>query len=228
MESNFTDNIGLIFRGGFLMYPLVLLSIYVLGIIIFKIMQFVKAEVFSFAFADEAIEQIKKGDLNKCEKILSNSNSPLARVMETAIGLKLFASLPADRIEPEIERNGMASLTELNKHLRGLEIVAGVAPLIGLLGTVIGMVKAFAKLAESSTRIDPSLLAGGIWEALITTIGGLVVAIPAFAAYYILEAYIDKMRLAMKDYATQILNLETRIKEGSKKLNKGSSIKAEW
>ena len=210
------------------MYPLLLLSVYVIGIIIFKIMQFKKAEIYKFDFADEAIEQIKKADLNKCEKILASSASPLARVMETAIGLKLFASLPSDRVEPEIERVGITELKNLGSHLRGLEIVAAIAPLIGLLGTVIGMVKAFSKIAESSTRVDPAMLAGGIWEALVTTIGGLVVAIPAFAAYYIFESYIDRLRISMKDYATQILNLETAIKQGGKKLNKSSTMKANW
>lgn len=226
--SNIDSNIDLIFKGGFLMYPLLLLSIYVVAIIIYKIMEFSKKQIFKYDFADQAIEEIRTGDIDKCENILSNSNSPLARVMETAIGLKLFANLPSERIEPEIERVGMNELQKLQEHLRGLEIVAGIAPLIGLLGTVIGMVKAFAQLAESETRIDPAMLAGGIWEALITTIGGLVVAIPAFAAYYIFDNYVDKQRLAMKSYATQILNLEGRIKDSYKKTKKKSTIKSDW
>ena len=69
-------------------------------------------------------------------------------------------------------------------HLRGLEMTASVAPLMGLLGTVIGMINSFSKLSMSGTRVDPTILAGGIWEALLTTAGGLAVAIPALAAHY--------------------------------------------
>ena len=72
---------------------------------------------------------------------------------------------------------------------------------------MMGMVSAFSEIAEAGSRVDTSLLAGGIWEALITTIGGLAVAIPALAAYHILDGYIEKTRNLMKDYAIQTLNL---------------------
>ena len=92
--------------------------------------------------------------------------------------------------------------------MRGLEMAATTAPLIGLMGTVIGMIKSFGKLSEAGSRIDPSMLAGGIWEALATTAGGLMVAIPALAAYYIIDSIVERVRATMRDVTIQVLALE--------------------
>jgi len=194
------------------MYPLMLLSVYTLTVIILKLIQFYSGKTLKNEFADDVIVSLKMSDISKAEKILAANDTPISKVMQIALKLTKYQDLPQDRIEPEIERIGQAELKKYETHLRGLEIVAGIAPLIGLLGTVIGMVKAFARIAESGSRIDPSMLAGGIWEALITTIGGLIVAIPAFAAYYIFDGYIEKLRFKMKDYAIQILNLKKEIR----------------
>ena len=84
-------------------------------------------------------------------------------------------------------------------------MIANLSPLLGLLGTVMGMIGAFAQLEGAGTKVDPALLAGGIWEALLTTAFGLSVAIPSLAAYYILEGQVDNVRANMKDAATRVL-----------------------
>lgn len=190
------------------MLPIIALSFYTFYVIVLKIMQFKDAAIHNENFIEETLEMLRANDITKAEKNLESEISPVAKVMLKTLKLLHYRSLSKARIEPEIERVGLLELNKLKSHLRGLEVIAAIAPLLGLLGTVIGMVKAFAKLAENTTRIDPSVLAGGIWEALITTIAGLLVAIPAFCAYYCFAGKVDKVRMAMKDSATQILNFQ--------------------
>jgi len=118
--------------------------------------------------------------------------------------------------EAEITRIGSADIRYLEPHLRGLEMTATVAPLMGLFGTVIGMISSFSKLSISGTRVDPTMLAGGIWEALLTTAGGIAVAIPALAAHYILDGIIEKVRATMKDVSVQILALEDEFRRNER------------
>ena len=84
-----------------------------------------------------------------------------------------------------------------------MEVISNIAPLLGLLGTVIGMINAFSKLEEAGSRVDPAILAGGIWEALLTTAFGLIVAIPALAAFYWLDGRVDKAREDMRHLIIQ-------------------------
>ena len=91
--------------------------------------------------------------------------------------------------------------------MRGLEVIASLSPLLGLLGTVLGMIKAFVRLESAGTKVDPAILAGGIWEALLTTAFGLSVAIPALAAFYILEGQVENVRAQMKDASIRVLGI---------------------
>ena len=95
-------------------------------------------------------------------------------------------------------------LAEARTGLRALELVATIAPLIGLLGTVLGMIAAFQALQTSGNSADPSVLAGGIWEALLTTAAGMAVAIPASAALTWFESVADRVQADMEDAATRI------------------------
>lgn len=93
-----------------------------------------------------------------------------------------------------------------------------ISPLMGLLGTVIGMISSFSKLSSAGTHVDPTILAGGIWEALLTTAGGLAVAIPALASHYVLDGVIEKVRATMKDVSVQILALEDEFRRNERLL----------
>src|SRR5205807_296516 len=104
-------------------------------------------------------------------------------------------------------RVGTNELRHLESHLRGLEMIANIAPLLGLLGTVSGMIAAFERLSAAGVRIDPGQLAGGIWVALLTTAAGLAVATPALAAHYLVDGGVERQRAAMKDMALRVLAL---------------------
>ncbi len=211
--ENLTENFGFIAKGGVLMYPLVLLSLYTATVVIMKIIQFRRLKPLKTDYIDGAVNLIKSGNVDRAAELIRLQRGPVARVAEATITLTRDDTLSRILKESEIERIGAKEVRELETHLRGLEMTSNIAPLMGLLGTVIGMVRAFAKIAENSARVDPSMLAGGIWEALITTVAGLVVAIPALAAYYIIDGHIEKIRNAMKDAAVRLLVLEGSIRQ---------------
>ena len=96
-----------------------------------------------------------------------------------------------------------------------LELIATIAPLLGLLGTVLGMIAAFQALQAAGSRADPAILAGGIWEALLTTAAGMAVAIPASMALTWFESVVDRLRLEMEDFATRIFLRPVQGEDGA-------------
>jgi len=212
-----TENFELIAKGGPLMVPILLLSVYTAWVVALKIIQFNIVRPLKLKYVSSVIALIKNGEVERAKKLVADQKGPVARVMEVTINMLQDDKISKQRMEAEVERVGATEMRQLESHLRGLEMTGNIAPLLGLLGTVMGMVKAFAKLAESASHVDPSGLAGGIWEALITTVGGLLVAVPAVAAYYVIDSYIERVRAAMRDGATQLLLLEKQISGNTKK-----------
>ena len=220
--------VDLIFiKGGWVMYVIVMLSIYVLSIILFKAYQFISAEVFNTQFIDRVMVHVKRGELTDASHLLAKEKGPLARIMRVSIESVMNREITMKSRESEISRVGAGELRYLESHLRGLEMASSIGPLLGLLGTVIGMVKAFAKLAESGSRVDPSMLAGGIWQALIATVGGLCVAVPAMASYYLLDSLIERVRATMRDVTVQILALEDNYIRNEKEQEKREALERE-
>jgi biopolymer transport protein ExbB len=205
-------------KGGVVMYGLMLLSIYAVAVVIFKIVQFRKANVFDRSFIDPALREIKQGDRQKATQTLAGIKGPVARIMRVTFECVANRDMSSKSREAEIMRVGSGDLRVLESHLRGLEMTAAIAPLMGLLGTVIGMISSFSRLSASGARVDPTMLAGGIWEALLTTAGGLTVAIPALATHYILDGVIERMRATMKDVSVQILALEDEFRRNERLL----------
>ena len=214
-------------KGGFVMYVIVALSIYVLGIILFKAYQFYTGGVFNTQFIDRAMQLIKRGELTDASQLLSREAGPMARIMRVSVNGVMNRDITMKSREAEIARVGSAELRYLESHMRGLEMASSIGPLLGLLGTVIGMVVAFSKLAESGARVDPSMLAGGIWQALITTVGGLVVAVPAMGAYYLIDSIIERVRATMRDVTIQTLALEDVFIKNEKEQEKREIMERE-
>ena len=205
-------------KGGVVMYLLGAMSVYALAVVLFKIVQFRKANIFDRSFIDAALLEIKQGDRSRATKTLVGIQGPIARIMRVTFECVANRDMSQKSKEAEIQRVGSGDIRYLESHLRGLEMIASVAPLMGLLGTVIGMISSFSKLSLSGTRVDPTILAGGIWEALLTTAGGLTVAIPALAAHYVLDGIIEKVRATMKDVSVQILALEDEFRRNERAL----------
>lgn len=203
-------------KGGFVMYMLALMSVYAIAVIAFKLWQFKKSNVFDRSFIEPVLRDIKQGDRTQASKTLATIRGPVARIMRVTFECVANREMSQKSKEAEITRVGSADIRYLESYLRGLEMTAMIAPLMGLLGTVIGMINSFSKLSSAGTRVDPSILAGGIWEALLTTAGGLAVAIPALAAHYVLDGVIEKVRATMKDVSVQILALEDEFRRNER------------
>lgn len=185
-------------KGGAVMYVLLLLSVSSLAVILFKLLQFWRIG----ARRSGMMELIATGSTLEIRRRMALSRHPAARVVETALDT---GHLPRELQEAEVERIGSVEIRTLETYIRSLEVVANLSPLIGLLGTVIGMIKAFGRLEEAGARVDPSQLAGGIWEALLTTAFGLIVAIPALGAVHYFERKIEGVRALMRDAAARVI-----------------------
>ncbi len=194
-------------QGGAVMYVLLLMSVLATAIILLKLYQFSRSGLRRVAFVDEVVESLQRGQHEKALQSLRRQKSPVARVLESAVACGADPAMSAGDVEAEVSRVGSAQIRALESWLRGLSSIAHLSPLLGLLGTVTGMIAAFMNLEAAGTRVDPSILSGGIWEALLTTAFGLTVAIPAMAAFYYLEGEVDHVRAAMKDASIRVLRL---------------------
>ena len=199
--------ISLIDKGGPVMLVLLALSVIALTIILLKIYQFGRSRLRKTVFIDQTIALLHNDGAETALRSLVSNPHPIAHVMDTTLRAGTDMSLSAEDRDTEIDRVGSEEIRNLESYLRGLEVIANLSPLLGLLGTVIGMIKAFARLETAGTKVDPSILAGGIWEALLTTAFGLSVAIPALAAFYILEGEVENVRAQMKDSTTRVLGI---------------------
>lgn len=218
---------SLIAKGGITMIPLLALSVYALAVCIYKGMQFAASRIFDQSFIAPVMEHVKKGELTAAEMKLREAKGPVALIMKVAITCVTNRDMSLRTREAEIARVGSAEVRKLESHMRGLEMVATTSPLLGLLGTVVGMVAVFATLSDAGSRVDPGQLAGGIWEALITTVTGLVIAVPAVAAYYVIDGVIEKVRATMRDVTVQILSLEDEYMRNEKEQEKRELMERE-
>lgn len=207
--------IALIKTGGPLMIPLLLCSIFALGVIIEKLVYFstIKTNVRQFKkiiFDDIKHNRIKDA-LEKCD----HNPAPVAKIMKA--GIIKFGST-RDEIKESMEDASLFEIPKLENRLGALATIAQVSPLLGLLGTVTGMTSCFYTIqirAASLTPVTPGDLAGGIGEALLTTIAGLLVAIPAHVSYNYFVTRINQYTLEMERGATELVNYMTQLTETS-------------
>ena len=190
------NNLDLISKGGPVMFILLGFSIFAFAIIFVKLIQFLSAALTKTNKIEEVLAKLNGSNAKKLLSEIQNIKSPLARIIEIVIVTK--GDRRFDK-EAEISRIISLEVRALENYLGGLEVVASISPLLGLFGTVLGMIKAFLNLEKAGSQIDPALLAGGIWEALLTTAFGLAVAIPALAAYHLFENKISNTRDKIND-----------------------------
>ncbi|MEZ5685323.1 MAG: MotA/TolQ/ExbB proton channel family protein [Paracoccaceae bacterium] len=191
--------------GGPAMWAIALLSVLTLALILWKIVDLLLAGAWSGgAHTRAAIMAWAAGDAGAAGAELAGRRSLRARLARAAMAAVLDPALDRPSAEAETGRVARALLARARTGLRGLELAATIGPLLGLLGTVTGMIAAFQALQEAGSRADPATLAGGIWEALLTTAAGMAVAIPAQIALSGFEAVVDRLRHDMEDAATRI------------------------
>lgn len=190
--------------GGPVVLLLCALSVVVLAVVLYKLWQFAVAGVGRHKALLDAIAAWDAGDRTAARDHLGRSRSYLAPVVSMA----LDGQTNADRLEAEAE----ARFARLETGFRLLDSVAQLAPLLGLFGTVLGMISAFQALQEAGAQVDPSILAGGIWVALLTTAVGLAVAMPTSVVLSWFEARMDADRvLAQKAVHTLLSPADHRV-----------------
>ena len=180
-------NLNLLAKGGPVMFILLGFSILALFIIILKLIQFSIVRVSNTNALDKIISKLNKTNAKKLLIEIQQIKNPIAKVVEVVIVTKSDRRFDKESRKSEISRISSIQIRNLENYLGGLEVIASISPLLGLFGTVLGMIKAFLNLEKAGSQIDPALLAGGIWEALLTTAFGLAIAIPALAAYHLFE-----------------------------------------
>ncbi len=193
--------------GGTVLYVLLGISVIALTIILVKAFQFSLLGSGRRRVVEAALQAARAARPNDALAQLASNRHPVARVMEAAVRAAADPRLSEDRAKEEVVRIASLHLDGLRSGLRALALIATISPLIGLLGTVLGMIEAFQSLEAAGSRVDPAILSGGIWVALLTTAAGLIVAIPAAAAHNWFEGAVYRCRRAMEDAATQVFTL---------------------
>lgn len=191
-------------RGGPTLWLIALLSVLTLALILWKIWRLALMGAWSGSATQQAISLWANGNTDTALTTVAGRRSLRARLAHTAMTARLDATLTDAQAREETSRFARADLGAARRGLRALELISTIAPLLGLLGTVLGMIAAFQTLQEAGARADPSALAGGIWEALLTTAAGMAVAIPAGIALSWFESITDRLQDDMEDAATRI------------------------
>lgn len=193
---------GLLITGGPVVWILAVFSVVAMTIIMVKLWQFIKARAESTADVDAALGLWQKGEHSKAVTCLSTQR-PISRVVALAMQGQLGAANDGI-LREEIERVATRHLNDLRSFFRPLEVIGSLSPLLGLLGTVMGMIVAFQQMEAAGNQVDPSVLSGGIWQALLTTAVGLSVAIPVVAVHSWLERKVERVSASMSDAVTRV------------------------
>ncbi len=197
--------LGFFLKGGPLMWPILLCSIISVTIIIERFYHFYRARMKVSNIFSRVKSLLRDGKAEEALKLCESTSGPIAHILAIGIHIRKRSLEEKEKI---IVRAGSRVVRQLDRNLRGLAIIGNITPLLGLLGTVTGMIRAFMKIQELGGRVDASVLAGGIWEALITTAAGLSVAIPTIVFYHYFEGRVDNIASQMKDVASELLEIE--------------------
>lgn len=212
VATSFEGRLGVISsllqQGGPVVAILLVMSVIALAIILLKLWQFTILRPGSTQFVDKALGLWRAGRNSAAIEVLAPLRHPVAKTMKVAIKGCTQTGVSETMVREEATRVAAVELEKLRGNLRGLELIGSLSPLLGLLGTVLGMITAFQQLQAAGSRVDPSVLSGGIWEALLTTAVGLAVAIPAVAALSGLERIIERTRHCMEDALTQVFTID--------------------
>ncbi|WP_186757896.1 MotA/TolQ/ExbB proton channel family protein [Echinicola salinicaeni] len=206
MESS-TESIGLMdlmIKGGYMMLPLYALFVLAVFIFVERLITLKKAAQTPKGMVDQVKMMVQTGDIGGARMICQGEDTPVANMI--AKGLDRIGS-PLKNIEVAIENVGKIEIYKLEKNLSLLATVSGAAPMIGFLGTVAGMIRAFIGVAQEEGMVSPKLLSTGIYEAMITTATGLMVGIIAYLGYNYLVTRVSKLIHNMEYTTVEFMDL---------------------
>ena len=197
---------------GPVVYILMVLSIYATAIIFYKLHIFYKVNFFNNDALENSIKLWISKEHNQAYDEINKSNDPQTEVVSFTMyqllkHKKLTSKIDSD-LREEITRLSDERITYYSSKLNSLQVIAAIAPLLGLLGTVFGMIEAFQQMEIAGKNVDPSILSGGIWEALLTTAAGLSVAIPIvmFESYF--RNLVDRFKSNLENAITKVMTAD--------------------
>lgn len=194
-------------KGGPMMYLIILSSVLAFGVVIERVYNLNRARIDANKFMDDIINVLKRNKIIEAIEKCNATAGPIAHIIKAGI---LKHDRPKAEIKEAVDEAAQLEIPRLEKHLPVLATIAHIAPLLGLLGTVTGMIKSFQVIqykASSAIPVNPGDLAGGIWEALLATLAGLAVAIPTYVAYNYLVSQVDSLVYDMERSAMDLVNL---------------------
>ncbi|MEM8958519.1 MAG: MotA/TolQ/ExbB proton channel family protein [Pseudomonadota bacterium] len=207
LNPTLTELQSFLAQGGPAIWVIAALSVATLALILWKVWRLMVLGAWAGRTARASVELWCHGDQEAALRRASEGRGMRSRVVLAALRTQMNSALPEAHAREETARVAQQELARARSGLRALELIATIAPLIGLLGTVLGMIAAFQALQEAGARADPAVLAGGIWEALLTTAAGMTVAIPASAALTWFESVADNVQHDLEDAATRIFTV---------------------
>lgn len=193
---------------------LLILSIISVALILIKVFQFIRLSFYSEKMLGDFHKECSHKNWEDAHRTIEKRRHPTCRILEAGLS-EAFDSPHLANIQAKMETEATLQFEKYSKHTRTLELIGTIAPLLGLLGTILGMIQSFKQLSDAQ-NIDAGLLADGIWQALSTTAMGLIVAIPAVVVATIIENKIDRLRSKSTSHGNLFLAAVARIADEKK------------
>ncbi|MDY6955130.1 MAG: MotA/TolQ/ExbB proton channel family protein, partial [Thermodesulfobacteriota bacterium] len=182
--------------GGILVAPILTCSILALAVFLERLIRFAKVKIRGFGLVRNVAHHIRKGEHKEALELAGRSDSPMGRILAHAIEV---VDQDRETLETVIVHSTEEEVRGLSRYLQALATIGNIAPILGLLGTVLGMIKAFMVIQQMGGKVNAAVLAGGIWEAMLTTALGLAVALPTMVAHSYLVSRVDRYEAQLRD-----------------------------
>lgn len=196
--------LSILVKGGILIIPIFICSLIALAVIIERWLFLRKARINARSFILQVRSLFLKRKITEAVVLCKRTTAPIAKITKAAVERH---DRPREEIKEAIESAGKIEIYQLEKNLGILGTIAAIAPLLGFLGTVTGMIRAFIQVQNLGGNVDASVLAGGIWEALVTTAAGLAVGIPSLIFYNWLQSKVEYFVFEMEENSTSLLDM---------------------
>ena len=206
MEAMTKPIMSFVELGGPVVAILLVLSVVSLALVLLKFINFYNARVGRRRTVNTAVSLWESGQRDQAVQALEAHPSALGQTLLVAMNLIKSGQTYREDIEDDVAAVALSKLHDMRKGFRALETISQIAPLLGLFGTVLGMIEAFRQLQSAGNSVDPSLLAGGIWVALMTTAAGLAVAMPVSMILSWFESQVENEQVAIQTYTNTIIS----------------------
>jgi biopolymer transport protein ExbB len=195
---------SLIYKGGIIMIPIILGSIVALAIVINRIYYFLSIRMDVDSFIERIYWLLRKNEITQALEECSKVKHPLGKVFRTGL-----ENINKDRtgIEKIMERAGILAIAEAERYMLLLVVIIGIEPMLGFLGTIMGLITSFMAWEKAAGSVTVDFLAGGIYQAMITTAAGLIVAIPYYVIYHVMLGRINNIAKDLNIYGEELLEL---------------------